>query len=130
MQTGVSIKVTKIQKLMYICQGLYYKIYDEQLINETPKALPYGPIFVNSLEVMQNNPDNWWIEDKMGSIAKLDIILNLSIMKSFFNMSVNDIILWSHQKGSPWYEVLEKSTKYGAEISNEMIKNYFKQYEI
>ena len=43
----VNLNKTQVNKLLFMCYGLYLAFYGEKLFSETPKAWPYGPGFPN-----------------------------------------------------------------------------------
>ncbi len=43
----VNLNKTQVNKLLFMCYGVYLAFYGEKLFSETPKAWPYGPVFPN-----------------------------------------------------------------------------------
>lgn len=129
---GIAINMTKLQKLIYICDGLMLA-NDANYINELAKALPYGPVYPRVYKWYLNI-----IEKKLplGNVATEDMdfinqqqiqqIVDL-VLDKFSNWSALDLTNWSHQKNSPWdITVKLNDGKMGGLIAKESMAIYFK----
>ena len=123
----------QIQKLLYFSCGYYLAEYDESMIQHEFEAWKYGPVLPQLYSVLKNYGDNPITrltihhEDnkpylyRKGSIFKaVDIT-----MKNFANSTTWDLVEITHDDNGPWDQTKKK---YGnkAKISNELIKDYFK----
>lgn len=128
---GKVLNVTKVQKLLFIAYG-YFLNKGRKIIDEQPKAWPYGPVFPKTrkidygivymksdLNFNEINSD----EDLKESLKK--------IVEKYSIHTAKQLSDWSHMQGSPW----EKTTKqpnfdWNAPIPDEFIKDYFSKLEV
>lgn len=116
---------TKIQKLMYACYGVVLVCTKKKLFNESPRAWPYGPVFPNAFNYINNNNIDYALEknDLSNNIANL---LD-KVVKAFGSYRASVLSAWSHKKDSPWDVVIHKmESKWGTLIPDEIIEKYFK----
>ena len=130
-EKNISLNITKIQKLLYIVYGVYLRVYEQRLTDEHPQAWPYGPVFpitrrklltadfsaiqaTSCPEEMQKDPD-------------FNKAINFTL-DNFGLRSAAQLTEWSHRDGSPWYYTTKGvGFKWGDEIPDELIYNYFLQ---
>ena len=122
------LNVTKVQKLLFIAYGYFLSKYGVRIIDETPKAWPFGPVFPETQKKVDyttiygvNSP----VFDELKRDQDVTEILN-TIIDNYSNFSASQLSDWSHMEGSPW----EKTTKesgfnWNEEINEEYIKGYF-----
>jgi Uncharacterized phage-associated protein len=131
---NISLNVTKVQKLLYILYGYYLANYDNhQIIEEDPKAWPYGPVFPRSQKKVDysnilplDSPD---FED-IKRDKKLTEAINYVIDK-YSAFSASKLSEWSHQEGGPWYlATKQKGFNWNTPIPNEYIYEYFKRISV
>jgi len=133
---GADINMTKIQKLLYIAYGTWLAVMDEKLVNESPQAWPYGPVFPKTRDALlykdlsSINFDN--VADK--NIERDAQVIGLidNIFKEFGSWPANSLSNWSHQLGSPWELTVNRPTfnGWGIKINDSLIKTWFKKYVI
>lgn len=116
---------TKIQKLLYIIYGINIA-NDNHIIQEKPIVMRYGPVFESLLDYIQKH--------SLQDLEKLIDSRNLSnseesivedVIEVYKDWSANALSEWSHERGSPWDIVKQKSTKWGEVMPDDLIKNYF-----
>lgn len=129
----LNLNVTKVQKLLYILYGLFLKKYDRLIINETPKAWPYGPVFPNTREKVNYDkvPD---INDPCFDTIKHDDTLLKEVayvIENYAQYSAGQLSSWSHSKDGPWDKTTHlPNFKWNYPIGNNLIKSYFKSIDI
>jgi len=113
----LSVNVTKIQKWLYICYGLYLAAYKKQLFNERPKAWDYGPAFPrvhtkqkknkDSLEGLQNNIN-------ISKLEEYDEIIDPTLEK-FGDWTAGQLVAWTHGENKAWDKKYNKlDERYGS----------------
>lgn len=129
-EKGLSINMTKLQKLLYIVYGTYLALRNNRLTSEQPQAWPYGPVFPtvrNKLLkrdlslINMNSPEVYAIrqDNEMRSLVRL-------VLNSFGGKTATTLTVWSHQSGSPWDRVSsQEGFKWGEVIPDEYIQEYF-----
>lgn len=118
---------TKIQKLLYICYGVILALKDKILINESPCAWPYGPVFPRVFNYIKN--------DLAGDYAKPMNIADIEIaniiehtIKCFGKFFAGRLSGWSHKEGSPWDTIIKKNhLEWNTIIPDNLIKQYFEE---
>lgn len=98
------INNTKIQKLLYCCYGAVLVVEDKRLCKEYPRAWRYGPVFPRVFSYISKNKK---LEDiKQVSFPKeIENILDI-VIKFFGKFRGGQLSQWSHEDGSPWYNVI------------------------
>lgn len=129
-EKGLSINMTKLQKLLYIAYGTYLALKNARLTNEHPQAWPYGPVFPTTRNKLLKrdlslisllDSDLQKIKDDKDIKSLMDLVLN-----SFGNKTATTLTIWSHQSGSPWDRVSsQEGFTWGEIIPDEYIKEYF-----
>lgn len=123
---GFVINMTKLQKLLYICYGVYLAVKGSRLTNEHPQAWPYGPVFPTTrnrllrlnLEDISEDGDSS-ITDDIKSCVKL-------VFGSYGAYNASFLSAWSHKPNSPWDKtVSQNGFKWGDTIPDEYIRPYF-----
>ena len=103
-EQGMDVNVTKIQKWLYICYGLYLARFNEQLLDERPQAWKYGPFFPKVHDVQKSNDDS--LDSLFGNIdaakfEEYDDVINATL-KNFGDWSASQLVNWTHEKGCAW----------------------------
>lgn len=131
---GYEINQTKLQKLLYILYGAYLTLYDEILLNERPKAWPYGPVFprvqkkfaknIGFADADINAEEYRDIRENTNLIALINDVLT-----TFGRWTAQALSEWSHASGSPWATALANNNMtFNAPLSSDDIKVYFKTF--
>lgn len=129
---GYFINQTKLQKLLYILYGGYLTNFNESLLNEHPKAWPYGPVFPRvqkKFAKVGGNLDYANIDSEEYADINADNNVRLlidDVLKTFGQWTAQTLSIWSHKEGSPWAQALAANNmEYNAVISDDSIKEYF-----
>ena len=127
-EQGKNVNVTKIQKWLYICYGLYLAVRDEQLLDERPQAWKYGPFFPQVHDAQKSNGDS--LDNLLGGIdeakfAEYDGVINATL-KNFGDWSASQLVNWTHQKDSAWY-IKKESGEMFKSMDNHDIRRDFKR---
>lgn len=133
---GVLLNKTQMQKILFMCYGIYLANTDNYLFtDDTPKAWPFGPVFprVNKKFVpgvpkkFSDDKQTVFLENQSAMAVILDIV------SRFHNVSAHDLSEWSHQEGGPWHQTIygensdNTDLKWNQVISDDLIKAYFKK---
>ncbi|MDR1052901.1 MAG: SocA family protein [Planctomycetaceae bacterium] len=131
---NVSLGITKLHKLLYICDGLLLAL-GFNLIDETPRAWNYGPVYPKIHTWVKNNPNVFTEkqECKPQALQKLEEINAQSlvdfVLKHYGTWAASSLSLWSHNPGGPWEFALERSGGVmNCAISKTDMKAYFQHY--
>ena len=122
---GLTANVTKIQKLLYICYGLYLAVYGEQLLNERPKALDYGPVFPNVLKKQKENGDSLDGLKVRNNLKKYDAIID-ETLKHFGTWDADKLYRWTHMENTAWDKKIKANKRYET-MENDDIMTDFKE---
>lgn len=123
------INNTKIQKLLYCCYGATLVIENKRLCKEYPRAWNYGPVFPKVYSYISKNKK---LED-ISQVSFPDNIKNIldTVIAFFGKFSGGQLSQWSHEEGSPWYNVITlQKQSIGSFIPDEDILEYFKRYVV
>ena len=107
-ENGKTVNVTKIQKWLYICYGLYLAVYSKQLLTERPKAWDYGPAFPrvhkkqkkngNSLDGLRNAMP-------LNKYEKYDDLIQATLEK-FGDWNASELVAWMHDENKAWQKTM------------------------
>lgn len=124
----------KLQKLLYYAQGVFLSMNDgKKLFFEKIIAWEHGPVVEevyheyssngrNPLS-LQTNDDNDKIIKKIEEDSKTSEILNV-VYDNFAIYTAWQLREMTHEVGAPW-DITKKSKGLNAEITSNIIKNYF-----
>lgn len=130
---------TKVQKLLFILYALSLVTNGERLVNESPKAWPYGPVFPTVRKRILKwgiNLEDFHIADNTDKLEDKEILSDRelsamcdSLMTSkFATMTSSQLVAWTHIKGSPWDMTTHSDNfKWGEPISDGLIIDYYGQ---
>lgn len=129
-ERGVTINVTKVQKLLYIAYGTHLALYRERLVDEQPQAWPYGPVFpktrkdlikTNVLGLRNNDEQFDTIRQDDSTTRLIDAVFN-----TFGRWTAKQLSDWSHKDDSPWGQVVSMDGfAWGDRIPDSYIQTYF-----
>lgn len=120
------INITKLQKLLYIVYGVYLVEENQELFNEEPLCLPFGPVFDSVLQSYKQNELE--LQDVSNSSCNIDENIQNTIervVRGFGTYDARTLSEWSHRKGSAWYYANNESNIWGNQIKKEYIKAEF-----
>jgi len=138
----VLITPMKLQKILYLANGISHKRLGEKLIRESFEAWTYGPVIPNIYKLYRNFKsnnitsiidDDVYVDD-YNFISSSSFPINeehLSIIEEAWNsaksLSAIELSAWSHNKNSPWDKAYNAQPKQ-KEISDSEIKAYFLKF--
>lgn len=126
-ELGTPYNVTKLQKLMYCCDGVSLATYGKPLSNERPEAWQYGPVFPKVLRHIQAYGLESVTGDEIEKEAPEEIKNLIKGTIVFFGkFTASQLSAWSHKIGSPWYLASNGGTNLKTPIDDLSITNYFK----
>ena len=120
---GKHMNVTKLQKLLYICYGLYLAAENEQLLTERPKAWDYGPAFPRVHKKLKSGLERLEGQTDFSDLTEYDFIID-PILDHFGNWTAGNLVDWTHKDGSAWSKQVEHGYKYEV-MDNMDIKSDF-----
>jgi len=123
---------TKIQKLLYCCYGCaLVELGGGRICDEYPRAWQFGPVFPRVFKFIHKGGD---IISKYepGKITGKPSELIEEVVKAFGVYTAQSLSEWTHAKGSPWDEVVNKLAEkpnagLGDFIPDDLIADYFKK---
>jgi len=125
---GKVVNITKIQKWLYICYGLYLVVNEKQLLAERPKAWDYGPAFprVHKKQKKNNNDlANLISTIKVENFVKYDSVIQATLA-NFGDWTASELVAWTHEPNKAWDKTLKAEGIYSV-MSNENILSDFKE---
>lgn len=129
-ETPIELGETKLQKLLYICDG-FILAAGINLIGEVAKAWNYGPVYPRVHKWISKTPDAF-TNPRRCAPATLQRIEEINaealvdkVIRVYGAKTAGDLSAWSHSPGSPWEKALER----GKGIMNSPIeKAYMGRY--
>jgi len=138
----LDITPMKLQKILYLANGIYCKRQGEKLIKEKFEAWDYGPVVRSVYTVYRdckgNNIDQpiddyinaggySFIKSSSITVEDNDIQVIKEAWDNAKNLSAFTLSAWSHNKNSPWEKAFNANPKQ-VYISDEDIQNYFNEF--
>lgn len=135
----IDITPMKLQKILYLANGIYCKKRGDKLIKEKFEAWDYGPVvrsvYATYRDCKGNNitePINELIHTSGFSftlssninVEDEDLLIIKEAWDNAKNLSAFTLSAWSHNKNSPWDKTFNANPK-PVYISDEHIKEYF-----
>ncbi len=139
---NIDITPMKLQKILYLANGIQYKRKGEKLIREKFEAWNYGPVIrtvYSTYKDCKGNNINEPIDDliytdglnfiKSSSIQMEDADFNIikEAWDNAKNLDAFTLSAWSHNKNSPWDKAFNNNPK-SVYIADEDIKSYFNEF--
>ncbi|GAB5466825.1 MAG: hypothetical protein Kapaf2KO_22610 [Candidatus Kapaibacteriales bacterium] len=132
LDSGESLSVTKVLKLVYIAHGWHLAIYNSPLIQDEIQAWKYGPVIPALYAKIKYKAD-------FTSIIEVDGTPNLPfpedydflgrIWEVYSKFTAGQLSTATHLVDTPWDQVWNKDdgkSKREALISNDLIKEHYK----
>ena len=133
-ETGRSISNMKLQKLLYLAQGIHLALNnDTPLFEDSIEAWKYGPVVPSvyhkfkiyfSGEIPANHPFS--IEDSQLSVNHKKLIRR--VVELYGGLSAISLSNFTHLPDSPWSPVYNDTANSSAEITTSSISTYFKSW--
>jgi len=124
---GLIPNVTKIQKWLYICYGLYLVVAEKPLLNEQPTAWQYGPFFEDVHKRQKRNKDTLYGLDmtktSVEEMKQYDEIIKATL-DHFGDWSASDLVRWTHQEDSAWFKKYHFGQKYKTLDNNDIFLDF------
>ena len=127
----MTVNMTKVQKLLYICYGVFLAVRKSRLLNEHPQAWPYGPVFptvrnkllsIGNLEMLST------MDACLKDLIDDDDLTSLieTVLATYGKSTAKSLVIWSHRIDSPWSRTTNMlDFKWGATIPDEYTYDYF-----
>ncbi|NUY80482.1 DUF4065 domain-containing protein [Flavobacterium sp. MAH-1] len=128
-QDGQELSNMKLQKLLYIANGLYLAKSGTPLIEDPIEVWPYGPVVrevyhrfktYGNKEIPVSN-DIPEIDLDIDSRDAIEFALEISKRVSAIQLSN-----WTHKEGAPWTEARKKDEQI---ISNKSMEEFFSPFK-
>lgn len=123
-----NLNVTKVQKMLYIVYGYYLAKHNHNILNEAPKAWPYGPVFprtqkkVDYTSVLPLNSPEF---EELRNDESLTETIN-KVIDNYAGFTASQLSQWSHSEGGPWHRAtLQPGFNWNNVIPDDYIKSYF-----
>lgn len=132
-QKGIVLNVTKVQKLLFILYGYFLARHNQVLLNEKPKAWPFGPVFPKTRKGVDFGKVIDIADNSLSEIAADPMVTEAlnKIIDTYASFSATQLSDWSHMPGGPWDKATkETSFTWNQPIPDEYIKEYFSEIEI
>ncbi len=133
-ETGKSISNMKLQKLLYLAQGIHLAVNnDASLFEDAIEAWKYGPVVPSvyhkfkiyfSGEIPVNHP----FSNEGGILSEDQKKLVRRVVELYGGLSAISLSNFTHLQDSPWYPVYNDPFNFSAEISTATISTYFKEW--
>ncbi|MCD6010460.1 MAG: hypothetical protein K0Q79_322 [Flavipsychrobacter sp.] len=127
-ERGIVLNVTKVQKLLFIVYGYFLAKHNRVIIDEQPKAWPFGPVFPRAKKQIDYSKIIK-LDYEYLNVVKQDAELTeflIQLLSDFGNLSALTLTEWSHKEGSPWHRTTQQQGfKWNTPIPDEYIKEYF-----
>lgn len=129
----VILNKTQVNKLLFMCYGFFLSMTGQRLFSESPKAWPYGPVFPTVYKRFGNKVMPVTLteeqEQKQAFYANSEALnICINIVDKYCHKSAYDLSLWSHLKGSPWFQTVysdDKPIVWNKIINDDIINQYF-----
>ena len=108
------LNMTNIQKWLYICYGVHLVLYRKRLLNESPKAWDYGPVFPRVYKAQKKHDNKLnllQISCSVESLQKHDEVIDATL-DVFGRWSTGGLIEWTHEPGKAWDKKFNHGGKY------------------
>ena len=119
-----SPNITKINKWLYICYGLFLAINEKQLLHEKPEAWQYGPFFP---DVHKANKKNTLIND-VPLLSQYDELIDV-VLEKFGDWTAGELVDWTHVDGKAWSVTAHQQDMDNLNILNDFNELFEDSYE-
>ncbi|KAA0989827.1 Panacea domain-containing protein [Dyadobacter aurulentus] len=118
----------KLQKVLYLANGMHLALTEKPLLSDDIQAWRYGPVIPSVYNTFKGWADKPITAPQPSGDLNLDANTQ-SILLDVWNItkSVDGIKLanWTHLPGSPWDEAVKRALN--TTISPDLTKQYFKE---
>ncbi len=129
MEYGYDVNLIKAQKLLYCCYGTVLAQFNVRLCREHPKAWQYGPAFPRAYNAHRKNKIDYDAEDPISAPDCPDYIKYMvdATIQHFGKCKACELSDWTHREGSPWHVSSNNGEHLYEDISDSLIRIYFKK---
>ena len=135
-QKGEQLSHMKLQKLVYFAHGWHLGLTGKPLLDETIEAWQYGPVIPSLYEMLKPYgnqpiankalPDH--VDDQPVS-SEIHELIN-KIWEVYGGFSAFQLSVITHEKGSPWWQVVAAYEKMGylpkgLDVPDQLIAEFF-----
>lgn len=138
---GQNISNMKLQKLLYFAHGFWLAHTGSPLIEDTPEAWQYGPVYpevYHQFKICGSGPisqpatqldfDTFQIEPVPLPDEQVMAFLN-AVFQTYGSQSAIELSRLSHLPGSPWDQARKQSVGvFGAQIPDSSTQAYFRAW--
>ena len=130
-ERGSYINMTKTQKLLYIAYGTWLAFKNKRLVDEYPRAWPFGPVFPKTREALLNMDFNNIsfknvVDEELKNDIEVESVIKEIHQSQFGHLTAKHLTAWSHQDGSAWATTTAlPNFIWGQYISDEITKKWF-----
>ena len=98
------MNLTKVQKWLYICYGLFLELYGRRLFDEQPIAGDYGPFFPKVYELQKQTEGALEILSFNPAIAGVEAYNTViyTTLEHFGETTATKLVDWTHKDGTAW----------------------------
>ena len=119
---GYEPNMTKVQKWLYICYGLYLAVRDEQLLDEKPRAWQYGPVF---LDVYKEQKSRRGLRSKVDDVklSEYDDVIKATL-DNFGTWTASQLVHWTHEPKGAWDKQYYGRERHGFMDNHDILKEF------
>jgi len=142
-EEGLALTNMQLQKLPYIAHGWGLAVTGKELVNEVPRAFPYGPVYRSLYDALKrygSGSVSEFIHENDGTAKEMfgappgdvvttdlepdEIGLLNAVWNAYKGYHAFQLSQMTHQDDSPW-TIATKNTGAFSPITNEIIKAHF-----
>lgn len=118
-----NISITKLMKLIYYAQGIYYAVYNKPLFEADLKAWQYGPVSPEVFTKFNKKGNAWFFEADNAQVIEDKKVIEIldGVWQRMGHLSAGKLVAMTHRE-TPWLETPHLGT-----ITKESLRDYFKQ---
>jgi uncharacterized phage-associated protein len=130
-QPPIRMGETKLQKLLYICDGIMLSA-GINFISENARAWNYGPVYPRVHRWLEKQPDAFvnpqsCPPEALQRIEEIDARPMVDkVVSTFGIMTAEQLSAWTHRPGAPWERALARGKGImNAPISKDDMRDFF-----
>lgn len=130
---GKILNATQLQKILFIAYGYYLANNTSNLLSESPKAWPFGPVFPRVQKKVNTESSHKLSDFENLPISNDEDITDLfnKLIEKYSKYTATSLSNWSHSVGSPWEQTTRQAGfKWNMVIPDLLIENYFKNLDV
>jgi uncharacterized phage-associated protein len=123
----IPVTPMKLQKMIYLANGISYKRKGKKLIDERFEAWDYGPVVESVYHEFKVFKDGETFNSSAVNVADDDLQIIKEAWDNAKNLDGITLSKWSHNHSSPWDKAFHAQPK-AVYISDNEIKEYFENF--